>query len=55
MELEGLLVAIDVEQKTLEEEIKPIREKMAIQELQEAVRKKRDELAALRLQKKIRR
>jgi len=52
MELEGLLVTIDVEQKTLEEEIKPIREKMAIQELQEAVRKRRDELAALRLQKK---
>jgi len=52
MALEGRLVAIDAEQKSLEEETKVIRQKAAIQELQEAVRKKRDELAVLRLQKK---
>jgi len=52
IELESRLTTIDAEQKSLEEKIKPIRQKVAIQELQEAVRKRRDELAALRLQKK---
>ena len=52
MALEGRLVAIDTEQKSLEEETKVIRQKVTIQELQEAARKKRDELAVLRLQKK---
>jgi hypothetical protein len=51
-ELEAKLVAIDAEQKSLEEKIEPMRQKVAIQELLEAVRKKRDELAVLRLQKK---
>jgi hypothetical protein len=52
MELEAKLMAIDAEQKSLEEKIEPMRQKVAIQEFQEAVRKKRDELAVLRLQKK---
>jgi len=52
MELEAKLVTIDAEQKSLEEEIEPIRQRVAIQELTELVRKKRDELAVLRLQKK---
>jgi len=52
MELESRLAAIDAEQKSLEEKIKPIRQKVAIQELQEVVRKRRDELVDLRLQKK---
>ncbi len=52
MELEAKLMAIDAEQKSLEEKIEPLRQKVAIQELQEVVRKKRDELAVLRLQKK---
>jgi hypothetical protein len=52
MELEAKLVTIDAEQKSLEDEIEPIRQRVAIQELTELVRKKRDELAVLRLQKK---
>jgi hypothetical protein len=52
MDLEAKLVAIDAEQKSLEEKIEPMRQKVAIQELTEAVRKRRDELAVLRLQKK---
>jgi len=51
IEMERRLTAIDEEQKTLEKETKIIKQKVAIQELQKAVRKRRDELASLRLKR----
>ena len=51
-ELESRLAAIEEEQKTEEEEIKVLREKAAIRELEESVRRRRKELEGLRLEKK---
>lgn len=50
-ELENIITVIEAEQKTLEEEIKPIRQKVAIQELLKSVRRRRDELAGLPIQR----
>ena len=50
-ELEGIITVIEAEQKTLEEEIKVIRQKVAIQELLNSVRRRRDELDGLPIQK----
>ncbi|UCE15892.1 MAG: hypothetical protein JSV12_08550 [Candidatus Bathyarchaeota archaeon] len=50
-ELENIITVIDAEQKTLEEEIKPIRQKVAIRELLKSVRKRRNELAGLPIQR----
>jgi hypothetical protein len=50
-ELERIITVIEAEQKTLEEEIKPIRQKVAIRELLKSVRKRRDELAGLPIQR----
>jgi len=46
-ELESRLAAVEAEQKILEEEIKPIRQKVAILELTKSVKRRRDELAGL--------
>jgi oligoendopeptidase F len=46
-ELENVITVIEVEQKILEEEIKPIRQKVAFLELKKSVRRRRDELAGL--------
>jgi hypothetical protein len=51
-ELESRLAAIEEEQKAEEEEIKVLREKVAIRELEESVRIRRKELEGLRLEKK---
>jgi hypothetical protein len=51
-ELESRLAAVEAEQKTEEEEIKILREKVAIRELEESVRRRRKELEGLRLEKK---
>jgi len=50
-ELENMITVIETERKTLEEEIKPIRQKVAILELKQSVRRRRNELAGLRLQR----
>jgi hypothetical protein len=50
-ELESRLVAVEAEQKILEEEIKPIRQKVAILELKKSVRRRRDELAGLPIER----
>jgi hypothetical protein len=50
-ELENIITVIEAEQRTLEEEIKPIRQKVAIQELLKSVRKRRDELDGLPIQR----
>jgi len=47
------LAAIEEEQKAEEEEIKILREKVAIRELEESVKRRRKELEGLRLEKKI--
>jgi len=49
-ELENIITVIEAEQKILEEEIKPIRQKVAILELKKSVRRRRDELAGLPIQ-----
>jgi len=46
-ELEYIITVIEAEQKILEEEIKPIRQKVAILELKKSVRRRQDELAGL--------
>jgi hypothetical protein len=51
-ELESRLVAIEEEQKTEEEEIAILRQKVAIRELRESVRRRQKELEGLRLEKK---
>jgi len=50
-ELENIITVIEAEQKILEEEIKPIRQKVAILELKKSVRRRRDELADLPIQR----
>jgi hypothetical protein len=50
-ELESIITVIETEQKTLEEEIKVIRQKVAIRELLKSVRKRRDELDGLPIQR----
>jgi oligoendopeptidase F len=50
-ELENIITVIEAEQKILEEEIKPIRQKIAILELKKSVRRRRDELADLPIQR----
>jgi len=51
-ELESRLAAVEEEQKALEEETKVLRQKVAIRELEESVRRRQQELAGLRLEKK---
>jgi hypothetical protein len=41
-ELENIITVIEAEQKILEEEIKPIRQRVAILELKKSVRRRRD-------------
>lgn len=50
-EVENIITVIEAEQKVLEEEMKPIRQKVAIRELEESVRRRRDELAGLPIQR----
>ena len=50
-ELENRIAVVDAEQKTLEEEIQVIRQKMAIRELLKSVRRRRDELDGLPIQR----
>jgi len=50
-ELESRLAAIDDEQKTVEEDVRVLREKLAIRELEEKMREKRDAVASLRIEK----
>ncbi len=45
-------MAIETEQETLEEEMRPIRQKVAILELKKSVRRRRDELAGLPIKKR---
>jgi len=49
--LENRIAVVEAEQRTLEEEIKVIRQKVAIRELQKSVRRRRDELAGLPTQR----
>ena len=51
-EFESRLAAIEEEQNTVEKGMKILRQKVAIRELDESVRRKRQELAGLRLEKK---
>ena len=51
-ELESRLAAIEEEKKTEEEEIEIIRQKVAIRDLEESMRRRREELAGLRLEKR---
>jgi len=51
-ELESRLAVIEDEQKAEEEEIKILREKVAIRELEESVRRRQQELSGLRFEKK---
>jgi hypothetical protein len=51
-ELESRLAAIEEEKKAEEEEVKFLREKVAIRELEESVRRRQKELEGLRLEKK---
>jgi len=49
-ELENRIAVVEAEQRILEEEIKVIRQKVAIRELLKSVRRRRDELAGLPIQ-----
>jgi CII-binding regulator of phage lambda lysogenization HflD len=49
--LENIITVIEAEQKILEEEMKPIRQKVAILELKKSVRRRRDELSGLPIQR----
>jgi len=51
-ELESRLAVIDDEHRTVEENIKVLREKVAIRELEQSVRRRQEELAGLRLETK---
>ncbi len=51
-ELESRLVAVEDEQKTVQENVKILREKAAIQELEKKVKEKQDVVASLRIKKK---
>ncbi len=50
-ELENRISVVEAEQRTLEEEMKPIRQKVAILELKKSVRRRRDELSGLPIQR----
>lgn len=50
-ELENRIAVVEAEQRTLEEEMEPIRQKVAILELKKSVRRRRDELAGLPIQR----
>jgi hypothetical protein len=50
-ELESIITVIEAEQKTLKEEIKVVRQKVAIRELLKSVRKRRNELVGLPIQR----
>jgi hypothetical protein len=50
-ELENIITVIEAEQRTLEEEIKPVRQKVAILELKKSVKRRRDELVGLPIQR----
>ena len=49
-ELENRIAVVEAEQRILEEEIKVIRQKVAIRELLKSMRRRRDELAGLPIQ-----
>lgn len=51
-QLKNTIMVIEAEQETLEEEIRPIRQKVAILELKKSVRRRRDELAGLPIKKR---
>ena len=51
-ELESILASIEGEQKTVEEGMEILRQKVAIRELEESVRRRQQELDGLRLEKK---
>jgi hypothetical protein len=51
-ELESRLVAVEDEQKTVEENVKILREKVAIRELEKKAKEKRDVVVSLRIEKK---
>jgi len=51
-ELESILASIEGEQKTVEEGMEILRQKVAIRELEESVRRRQEELAGLGLEKK---
>jgi hypothetical protein len=50
-ELENRIAVVEAEQRTLEEEVKVIRQKVAIRELLKSMRRRRDELADLPIQR----
>ena len=50
-ELENRIAVVEAEQRTLEEEMKIIRQKVAIRELLKSMRRRRDELADLPIQR----
>ncbi len=50
--MESRLAAVDDEQKTVEENVKILREKAAIRELEKKMKEKRDIVASLRIEKK---
>ena len=49
-ELKNRIAVVEAEQRILEEEIKVIRQKVAIRELLKSMRRRRDELAGLPIQ-----
>jgi len=49
-ELKNRIAVVEAEQRILEEEIKVIRQKVAIRELLKSTRRRRDELAGLPIQ-----
>ena len=50
-ELENRIAVVEAEQRTLEEEMKIIRQKVAIRELLKSMMRRRDELAGLPIQR----
>jgi hypothetical protein len=50
-ELENRIAVVEAEQRTLEEEVKIIRQKVAIRELLKSMMRRRDELAGLPIQR----
>lgn len=50
-ELENKIAVVEAEQRILEEEIKVIKQKVAIRELLKSTRRRRDELAGLPIQR----
>jgi len=50
-ELENRIAVVEAEQRTLEEEIKVIRQKVALRELLKSMMRRRDELAGLPIQR----